>query len=353
MGAEAPLLVWLSVPCAVLPIVAFLSLIWWMDRYDREPLWLVGLAFAWGALGASLTALALTGSLEEPLAAALSASQLQWTKLVVLAPGIEEPAKAVVLLLLFRSVHFDNTTDGFVYGAAVGLGFGMAENLLFFRSAADQGDPILFASIVGLRTLYSTLMHAAASSVIGAALGYSKFRAGRHRWLALGAGLTVALLIHAAWNGLLGAGLDGRLSLGLLDFVLFPIEFAILVGIFQLSLLDEQRIIERELREEIELGLIPSGHLPHLAAYRRRIARGWLPEGMNSVLYVRRTTTLAFRKHQLKETAEPGHYADEITRLRQGIVALLREGGIAPACIPLLPAADLHGLLAVSGDEPT
>ena len=34
-----------SVVCAVVPMLVFLATIWWMDRYDREPLWLLGLTF--------------------------------------------------------------------------------------------------------------------------------------------------------------------------------------------------------------------------------------------------------------------------------------------------------------------
>ena len=51
-----------------------------------------------------------------------------------LAPLIEEPTKAIILFAIVRSRHFDNTTDGFVYGAAAGLGFAMTENFMYFGS---------------------------------------------------------------------------------------------------------------------------------------------------------------------------------------------------------------------------
>ena len=41
----------LSVFCATVPMLAFLVFVWWMDRHDREPLWLFGLTFLWGAIG--------------------------------------------------------------------------------------------------------------------------------------------------------------------------------------------------------------------------------------------------------------------------------------------------------------
>ena len=37
---------------SVVPMVIYLIIIWWMDRYEREPFWLVSLNFVWGATGA-------------------------------------------------------------------------------------------------------------------------------------------------------------------------------------------------------------------------------------------------------------------------------------------------------------
>ena len=340
INEEAALLAWLPVPCAVLPILAFLWLVWWLDRSDREPLGLFGLAFAWGAIGAVAIALLGDELLAGPLARTLGVEDLHHLSVVILAPLLEEPAKALVLLLLVRTAHFDSTTDGFVYGAATGLGFGMSENLVYFRSASGAGDEALFAGILALRTLYSALMHAAATATVGAALGYVKFRNGRRRLTIPALGLAVALAMHALWNGLLLAALDGRLGLGLLDLVLLPLEFGVLFILFQLALLDERRIIRRELQEEVELGVIPTAHLGFLAAYARRARPAWLPPEVDGRLYVRRATALAFRKHQLLVNSEPGYYADEVTRLRRELVQQLNSADLAPAHIPALDWAE-------------
>src|SRR6266540_1746988 len=37
---------------SVVPMVTYLVIIWLMDRYEREPFWLVSLNFMWGATGA-------------------------------------------------------------------------------------------------------------------------------------------------------------------------------------------------------------------------------------------------------------------------------------------------------------
>ena len=46
------ILILLSVLAAGVPMIGYLLLMRWLDRYEREPLTLVAAAFAWGAIGA-------------------------------------------------------------------------------------------------------------------------------------------------------------------------------------------------------------------------------------------------------------------------------------------------------------
>ena len=139
-------------------------------------------------------------------------------------PLIEEPSKAIVLLAVAMSRRFDNTTDGFVYGAATGLGFGMTENFLYFTSVGETGDLAGWVGTIVVRTLYSALMHAAASSCVGAALGFAKYRGWSSRFTVPPLGLLIAMGIHFTWNGLLTLedATGGEGSFALLDFLLFP-----------------------------------------------------------------------------------------------------------------------------------
>ena len=54
-------LILLSVLAAGVPMIGYLLLMRWLDRYEREPLGLVAAAFAWGAMGA--IAISILGSL--------------------------------------------------------------------------------------------------------------------------------------------------------------------------------------------------------------------------------------------------------------------------------------------------
>lgn len=317
------LLVLLSMACAVLPILAFLLVVWWMDRYEREPLWLVAMVFAWGAVGGIMLGLFVSLLLQAPLGLVLSAEQASAFSTVFIAPLAEEPAKALVLFAVYFSRQFDNTTDGFVYGAAAGLGFGMTENFMYFVGAAAEGDVAGWAGTVLIRTLYSALMHAGASSMIGAALGFMKFRGPLTKLVALPTAFCMAMGMHALWNGLLTlADLQGNAGLAAANLLLFPLEFFALVVVLQLCLLDESRTILRELAPEVERGLIPAAHLRVLSSYLKRGRRGWLERGVDHHAYVHAATTLAFRKHQALRW--PGHLDEDVAALRDEIRGLLR-----------------------------
>lgn len=316
----------ISMFCAVVPMLGFLALMWWLDRHEREPLWLVGLAYLWGATGAVVLSLVGSWLLSAVFGVVLGAEATEALSAVLVAPAIEEPAKALLLVGLVWSRHFDNTTDGFVYGAAIGLGFGMSENFLYFVNVGSQGDLASWAVTIVIRTLYSALMHAGATSMIGAALGFAKFNG----WIARIVGLPVAFGLawgmHALWNGLLTAdalaGLGGLLSL--VNLLVFPLEFGVLVLVLQVCLWDERRTIRRELLEEVQGGLIPATHLPRIASWLGRWRSDWVPRGVNKHAYLRAATTLAFRKHQARRSPGQRFYAEEITRLRSEIGRLLR-----------------------------
>ena len=312
-----------SAAFAVCPILVFLWLVWWLDRYDREPVWLVVAVFLWGAIGGTGLSLFFSQGLLIPLAEVLDPERLADVTVVLIAPLVEEPAKALVLVPLASSRMFDNTTDGFVYGTAAGLGFAMTENFLYFLSVGMAGDWLAYAGTVVVRTLYSALMHACATSVVGAAIGFGKLRSWPTRLAAVPAGLAVAMAIHALWNGLLMAdtrlGADGQLMT--VDLVLFPLEFLVLFAIFQLCLLDERVMIRRELEPESTTGLIPAAHLPILASYLQRTRSDWLPAHVDQEAYVVAATTLAFRKHQNRGSTD---HDDEIAALRRTVDGLLR-----------------------------
>ncbi len=325
-SAVTTILAALSSVSAVVPMLAFLAIVWFLDRYDREPLWLVAVTFLWGATGA--VALGMLGSVIAITGLDLVApSAVPFAGAVVVAPLFEEPAKALVLLAVLQTRHFDNMTDGFVYGAAAGLGFGMTENFLYFSQIAADGHVALLVQTIVIRTLFSAVMHAMATSVAGAALGAARFRGPLVLAAAAAAGLVGAIAVHAVWNGLLTAeGLleaNGRLFAA--DLAILPLELLGLVVVFELCLWDEARTIRRELGDEVRRGTLPSSHPKILASWIRRIGSAWVPRGVDHDRYVRATTQLAMRRKQARLARGPArdYYEQEVDRLRRRARALL------------------------------
>ena len=85
---------------------------------------------------------------------------------------------------------------------------------------------------VVVRTLYSALMHASATSVVGAALGFARFRGCLTLTVSGVLGLALAMGIHALWNGLLTLDTLGGFGGALfgMNLLLFPLEFLFILG---------------------------------------------------------------------------------------------------------------------------
>jgi len=319
------ILLLLSVVAAGVPMVGYLLLMRWLDRYEREPLGLVIAAFAWGAMGAIVISIIGSVILTLPLGLATDETTAMFLSISMVAPLVEEPAKALCLLLIYRSRQFDNATDGFVYGAAAGLGFGMSENFLYFASTAGQGVGAWIVVVI-LRTLFTGLMHAGATSMVGAALGWAKFSTSPRRMAAVPLALLAAMGMHALWNSLAMAPMvfEAGAALPVLSFLLFPLEFGVLFLIFQASLSSESRLILRELKEEARAGTLPAEHVDKFAKWSaRRSHSSWVPKGVDGARYLELGTLLAFRRNQRAARPDEDYYADEVTRLRGELRELL------------------------------
>ena len=46
----------LSVIAAIIPTVFYIIIIYWVDRYEKEPWWLLSAAFLWGAIPSIIAA---------------------------------------------------------------------------------------------------------------------------------------------------------------------------------------------------------------------------------------------------------------------------------------------------------
>lgn len=311
-----------SALAAIIPMLSYLLIIWWADRYDREPFWLVLKNYLWGALGAVTFAI-VWSVLISALVSVFVKDEIHLGNIetILVAPFVEEITKGAFLFLTIRNKKFDNITDGIVYGGAIGLGFGMTENFLYFIT---YGDTLAnWMLIVIIRTLFSAVMHCVSTATFGAFLAYSRFKKASLKIFYVLTGLIIAIFIHLAWN--LSVSFEQTTLLGFL-FMIFTI--ALFISVFAISISGERKIIFIELLDEAQTGLIPMEHL-HILNSPKRNRFGWVDESIRK-LYIKAATTLAFRKMQLKNATgfSRTYYENDINYYRDFIRNLLSNSGL-------------------------
>src|SRR3989304_8705513 len=213
---------------SIIPMIAYLLIIRRFDRYDREPFKLVLQNYLWGSIGAIIFAL-LGGVIFSTILAQFVSSQekLNYLGTIMCAPVGEEITKGIFLLITVTNRKFDNMTDGIVYGGAIGLGFGMTENFLYF--IAYGNTLVNWITIVIIRTLFSAVMHCVATATFGAFLAYSKYKKTLVKISSIFTGFLVAMFIHLAWN--FSVSFESTTLLGFLfmifTIVIFMLTFSI------------------------------------------------------------------------------------------------------------------------------
>lgn len=319
-----------SLIAAVVPMFTYLLIIWILDRYEREPFWLLLLNFFWGATGAII--LGIIGSLifQIPLNEVIravsrgdSGDLVNLSGAVITAPLVEESTKGVFLLLMSLSKRFDGGVDGAVLGGAIGLGFGMTENFMYFLTFGTT--PATWFMLVIVRTFFSAVMHCLATTTFGAFIGYAKFKPFIYKLILIPTGFFMAVFLHFCWN--LSVSFEKTTIFG---FVFLVLYMFITFAIFQISLYFEGKTIFKELQDEANLGLIPQEHLNYIPFVSRRFRYGWCPAGMDQKKYVKTATILALRKNQFKNTS--GHlqksYFRDIENLRYQIKMMYYNAGL-------------------------
>jgi protease PrsW len=306
-----------SAIAAIVPMLIYLTIIWRFDRYDREPLPLLLKNYLWGAIGAIVLAIIGSGIISGFFSFFIhSEGTLHRAETIFVAPFVEEITKGIFLFITVKNIKFDNMTDGIVYGGAIGLGFGMTENFLYFIAYGNTFPEWL--SIVIIRTLFSGVMHCVSTATFGAFLGYAKFKSSAEKISLAVVGLSIAMFIHFIWN--ISVSFESTAFLGFLFMACTVIVFIV---VYSISVMGERKIIYNELKDEVKNGLLPEKHLNILNSSARN-RTGWIDESIRK-LYVSAATTLAFRKMQLRNSKGMSreYYQRDVEYYRQFIANLI------------------------------
>jgi RsiW-degrading membrane proteinase PrsW (M82 family) len=152
-----------------------LVLILFLDRFEKDPLWLLTLVFLWGAVAAGIVALAFNNRFGSSLAGVFG-PEAGDAVTASTAGVVAELAKPLALLFVFfvlrRRLH--GVLDGVVYGAVVGVGFAWVEDTVYVLGAAAEGGTEAVGFVFILRVFVFGLNHAFFTAVIGIGFGIAK-----------------------------------------------------------------------------------------------------------------------------------------------------------------------------------
>ncbi|GGN80567.1 hypothetical protein GCM10010112_56250 [Actinoplanes lobatus] len=196
-------------------LFALLAVPFWLfvselDFLEREPPSLRVLAFAWGGLVA--TSVSIPGSIAlDNLIAKIGSPDLaaEWGAALA-GPTVEEIAKTlgVVAIVLIARAQVNSVLDGIVYGALVGLGFQIVEDVVFAIGAvqqAGQGDQVqpVITTFLVRGFLAGVWSHTLFGALAGAGIGYlvvNRHRSRGRRIAVAALALFAAWASHSLWN---------------------------------------------------------------------------------------------------------------------------------------------------------
>lgn len=215
---------WASIAVNVVVVIVFLVILSRLDLFEREPPSVRAAAMCWGGLAAVGFAMVAN---DAALVVLAELTDAQWARTwgpAIVGPINEEWLKAlgVAMLVLIVREHFDRSIDGLIYGALVGLGFQVVENLTYainFAVMNPNSDMTGALTVTFTRVLvagpWSHPLYTGAAG-LGIAFYVTQTRRRRGTRLGVAVGLfALALAMHALWNLPVPSGLTPAVTIPL------------------------------------------------------------------------------------------------------------------------------------------
>ena len=237
------------------PMLIFAAFVYWLDRFEKEPLRLLGFVFLWGAVIASLAALLLNTfagvgiyflTTSETLANFATGS--------FIAPVVEEIFKSLAVLvvfLVFRS-EFDSVLDGVIYASITALGFAATENTYYIYTYGYlENSWTGLLGLVFIRVILVAWQHPFYTAFFGIGLGIARTtRKVWLKWTAPIGGLALSILMHSLHNTISSIGSEFVCVVGsILDWSGWLLMFLFVLWIIE----RERKMIAAQLESEIDL----------------------------------------------------------------------------------------------------
>lgn len=300
---------------AIVPVPLLVAAFRWLDRVAPGPWRNLLFSFSWGACAAALIAIVANSFAIRWIATATadptSADTLGAT---VIAPIVEESAKAaaVLLVFLFRRRDFTGLVDGVVIAGVTATGFAFTENILYLGNAyvtdqlsRDSGLASVTAATFFVRVVMSPFAHPLFTVLTGIGFGIAAFSADRmrvRRVLIPLTGLLLAMGMHALWNG---SAVFGQFGFFTVYAVFMLPAFGLLTWLAIWTRQRELRMISAELPVYTAAGWLTPPEPYALGSMRARaLARDyasytWGKAAARTVAeYQEYATSLAFLRHR-------------------------------------------------------
>jgi len=258
---------WLAMVVFAVYTVPFARFINRRDLFAPEPPALLVIAFVWGA------AVATTGALAGNMAIFSLNSKLgglefaaNWNAAIA-GPTTEELLKTagIVAIVLLARGAVGSTLDGMVYGAMIGLGFQVVENVIYCINAIElnrgESEVIPVVQMLIMRGFVSGLWsHATYSAIIGAGVGFAVSSRQRSRSVRISFAVVAFVLgwgIHFLWNSpLLTTAFGDGAGILLAILVKGLLGLSILIVLYRLARGADRRWFVSVLQPEVDRGVM-------------------------------------------------------------------------------------------------
>ncbi|HEY3311053.1 MAG TPA: PrsW family intramembrane metalloprotease [Anaerolineales bacterium] len=259
------------------PMFFFAYLLYWLDRYEKEPLPLLVGVFAWGlvvAAGGAFILNTLFGMTIFSLTGSESASNFATSS--ISAPFVEESLKGMAVLLVFLIFRreFDSLLDGIVYAGVTALGFAATENVLYIWRGFEANGWDGFFQLVLIRVILVGWQHPFYTAFTGIGLAIARMnRSWTVKVIAPLTGFGLAMFTHSFHNTLADIPFFGEMTCVVGSFLdWFGVMFMFLVILWATA--RERRKLVIHLEEEVQLDLIsPAQYRTACSAWSQALAR--------------------------------------------------------------------------------
>lgn len=307
----------------IMPMFLFAGVVYWTDRYEKEPKLLLGAVFLWGALVSAGGAFLINTFLGLGIyyfTGSESATELTTGSLI--APVVEEILKGftvLVVFLVFRD-EFDSILDGIVYAAIAALGFAATENAYYIYTYGFLENGFTGAFFLTfVRVILVGWQHPFYTAFTGIGLAFARLNRNLFlKFLFPLLGLGAAIFTHSVHNTLshLLQGFGGLVATTINDWAGWFLMILFVIW----ALYREQRWIIEQLREEVMLGVItqPQYRVACSAWAQTAVRMGALFSGKFSATnrFYQVAAELAYKKQQHALMGEEGGNSLSIQRLR-------------------------------------